>query len=80
MKELKNKNIFITGSSSGIGFGLAKNFLDCGSNVIINSKNKTKLKLASKKLNNCNYYQSDLTKKKIYYFDVQKNEKRRKIY
>ena len=64
MKELKNKNIFITGSSSGIGFGLAKNFLDGGSNVIINSKNKTKLKLASKKLNNCNYYQSDLTKKK----------------
>ena len=42
MKELQNKNIFITGSSSGIGFGVAKKFFDSGSNVVINSKNLSK--------------------------------------
>jgi 3-oxoacyl-[acyl-carrier protein] reductase len=55
------KNIFITGSSSGIGFELAKNFLDLGFEVIINSNNLTNLKNASKTLNNCSYFLGDLT-------------------
>ena len=56
------KNILITGSSSGIGFGLAKKYLNQGHKVIICSKNIKKLKLASKILNNCFYVQADLSK------------------
>jgi len=60
----KKKIIFITGSSSGIGFELAKKFLDLGLDVIINSNNIKNLKKASKFLNNCKYLLGDLTKKK----------------
>ena len=41
--NLIKKNVFITGSSSGIGFGLAKKYLDQGYEVIICSKNIKKL-------------------------------------
>lgn len=60
--NLEKKIVLITGSSSGIGFGLAKKFLEDGNNVIICSKNKTRLKNASKKLNNCFFLRADLTK------------------
>ena len=36
---LSGKNILITGSSRGIGFGLAQAFLDEGANVMINARN-----------------------------------------
>jgi 3-oxoacyl-[acyl-carrier protein] reductase len=58
------KIILITGSSSGIGFELAKKFLDLGLEVIINSNNIKNLKKASKLLNNCKYLLGDLTNKK----------------
>ena len=58
------KIILITGSSSGIGFELAKKFLDLGLDVIINSNNIKSLKKASKLLNNCKYFLGDLTNKK----------------
>jgi 3-oxoacyl-[acyl-carrier protein] reductase len=60
----KKKIILITGSSSGIGFELAKKFLDLGLEVIINSNNIINLKKASKLLNNCKYLLGDLTNKK----------------
>jgi len=60
--NLIKKNVFITGSSSGIGFGLAKKYLDQGHKVVICSKNIKKLKSASKILNNCFYIQADLSK------------------
>jgi len=60
----KKKIILITGSSSGIGFELAKKFLDLGLDVIINSNNIKSLKKASKLLNNCKYLLGDLTNKK----------------
>ncbi len=63
-KDFKKKNVFITGSSSGIGFGLAKKYLDQGCEVIICSKNLKKLKLASTLLDNCFYIQVDLSKEK----------------
>jgi 3-oxoacyl-[acyl-carrier protein] reductase len=37
---LKNKNILITGGTLGLGFQLAKFFLNKGANVIICSSNK----------------------------------------
>jgi short-subunit dehydrogenase len=57
----KKKIIFITGSSKGIGFQLAKKFLGLNYEVIINSNNLKNLKKASRLLNNCNYYLGDLT-------------------
>ena len=48
----KKKVIFITGSSSGIGFELAKKFLDLGFEILINSNNIRNLKKASKFLKN----------------------------
>lgn len=43
-------NIIITGSSRGIGFGLAKEFLSHYHNVLINSTTEEKLKIALEKL------------------------------
>ena len=67
----KKKVIFITGSSSGIGFELAKNFLDLGFEIAINSNNIRNLKKASKFLNNCKYFLGDVTNikslKKIFF-------------
>ena len=61
---IKKKTVFITGSSSGIGFGLAKNFLHNGYEVIICSSNLNKLKKSSKALNDCFYVKADLTREK----------------
>ena len=69
MADYSNKNIVITGSSSGIGYSIAKNFSDLGGNVIINGTNKTKLINSCKKLNsNSNYVQSDLTNERNFKF------------
>jgi 3-oxoacyl-[acyl-carrier protein] reductase len=57
----KKKVIFITGSSSGIGFELAKKFLEFGFDILINSNNIRNLKKASKFLNNCKYFLGDVT-------------------
>jgi 3-oxoacyl-[acyl-carrier protein] reductase len=57
----QKKIIFITGSSSGIGFELAKKFLELGFEIIINSNNLKHLKKASRLLNNCKYFFGDLT-------------------
>ena len=57
----KKKVIFITGSSSGIGFELAKKFLELGFEIVINSNNIRNLKKASKFLNNCKYFFGDVT-------------------
>ena len=62
---MKSKTIFVTASSSGIGFSLAKGYLEKNYNVIINGKNKKKLIKASKKLNKCDYIVGDMTNIKI---------------
>ena len=61
----KKKKIFITGSSSGIGYQIASKFVNLGFEVIINSKNKYRLAKASKSLNNCDYFVADLTKENL---------------
>ena len=58
------KTIFISGSSSGIGYHLAKQYKSIGYNVIINGKNIFKLKRASNSLGKCDYFLGDLTNEK----------------
>lgn len=60
----KKKTIFISASSSGIGYHLAKEYKSEGYNVIINGRNISKLKKASESLGKCKYFLGDLTKKK----------------
>jgi 3-oxoacyl-[acyl-carrier protein] reductase len=78
----KAKTIFISASSSGIGYHLAKDFISSGYKVIINGKNFSKLKKASDSLGKCDYFLGDLTntkkieslikniKKKYKYLDI----------
>ncbi len=53
---MKKKNILVTGSSYGIGFGIAKNFDDDNYNIIITSRNIKKLILAKKKFKTKNIF------------------------
>ncbi len=59
----KKKVVFISGSSSGIGFGLAKLYKGKNYTVIINGRNQSKLKKSSSSLGNCHYIVGDMTKK-----------------
>ncbi|REC32052.1 3-oxoacyl-[acyl-carrier-protein] reductase [Enterococcus pseudoavium] len=38
--ELTNKTVFITGSSRGIGWGIAKAFAQAGANIVLNGRNE----------------------------------------
>ncbi len=46
------KKILVTGGSSGIGFEIAKEFLEEGAEVMITGRNKIRLEEAKQKLNN----------------------------
>jgi len=47
-----SKTALITGSSSGIGFEVARGFLDGGWNVVLNGRNEARLKDAARRLEN----------------------------
>lgn len=49
-EDIYNKKVLITGSSSGIGFEIAKSFVERNCKVVINGRNEKKLKNASKKI------------------------------
>lgn len=59
--NLKDKKVFISGSSRGIGYGIAKKFIEEGANVIINSRDKDSLKTAESLLGKCNSIVGDVT-------------------
>ena len=59
--DLGCKTVFVTGSSSGLGFEIAKFFQMCGANILLNGRDLPKLKLASETLNGTDYFQGDLT-------------------
>ncbi|WP_183556829.1 SDR family NAD(P)-dependent oxidoreductase [Mucilaginibacter sp. SP1R1] len=47
---MKKQTVIVTGASSGIGFGIAKYFLERGDNVVINSSGSAKLNKAYEEL------------------------------
>ena len=59
--NFKNKNIFVTGSSKGIGFDIAKSFSDQGANVVINSRVPEDCEKAVSLINNSHYVCGDMS-------------------
>ena len=57
-----DKKILVTGSSSGIGFHIAKGFIQNYGNVIINGRNNKKLNLSKKSLGAYDCIKSDISK------------------
>lgn len=66
---LKNKNVIITGGSSGIGYSIAKRFIDEGARVLIIGKNLKKLEHAKINISspNLDFFQFDLKSDKFDY-------------
>ena len=62
--NFNNKRVLITGSSKGIGYFIAKKFIESSATVTINSNNLNNLNIAKKKLNNSKLFivKSDLSK------------------
>ncbi|MBT8234960.1 MAG: SDR family oxidoreductase [Bacteroidia bacterium] len=50
MEDLKNKVVYVTGGSKGIGLGIAKTLLDAGMKVAISSRNQENLDRAIEEL------------------------------
>ena len=50
--QLQGKQVFISGSTSGIGFAIAKTLLAEGADVIINGRSQDSFDKAISKLNN----------------------------
>ena len=51
MSKSSNKNILITGSSNGLGYNLAKIFIDNGNKVFLNGLSKKNVSIRCKELN-----------------------------
>ena len=71
----KKKVVFISASSSGIGYYLAEKYKSLGYDLIINGTNKLKLKKASLSLD-CDFFLGDLTNKKTIDLLVNKLKKK----
>ena len=62
--DLTNKVALITGGGSGIGFGIARQFIHSGAKVVITGRNSEKLQAARNELSeNCFVIQNDVTEK-----------------
>ena len=59
--KLSDNTVFITGGSSGIGFALAKGFLELKNTVIICGRNADKLKQVKKRFPEIHVIQCDVT-------------------
>ena len=43
--DIKNKNVFVTGSSRGIGLAIAHRFASLGANVVLNGRSEISVEL-----------------------------------
>ena len=59
--DLTGKRALVTGSSQGIGFGLAKGLSAAGATVILNGRDGEKLARASEELNGAPHFAFDVT-------------------
>lgn len=59
-ERLKGKKIVVTGGGRGLGFYMAKKFVEEGARVLITGRNMDTLKAASSQLNDCPYLQFDV--------------------
>ncbi len=68
--ELNGSKVLITGGATGIGFALAKEFIDAGSTVLICGRREDKLKSAVARLGSAKAIRCDISKesdrKKLY--------------
>ena len=64
-RDLNNKKVLITGSSSGIGFEIAKNFIESGCSVVLNGRNKKKLNQSAKSIYNSFVVDGDVENPKV---------------
>tara|TARA_B100000579_G_C22823318_1_gene851755 strand:+ start:862 stop:1620 length:759 start_codon:yes stop_codon:yes gene_type:complete len=60
--KLKEKKVFISGSSKGIGLSIALKFMNEGANVIINSRNSDDLIELTNKYKSLDYIEGDVSK------------------
>lgn len=58
--RLLGKKIVLTGGGRGLGFYMAKKFIEEGASVLITGRNENILKAASLQLNNCPFLQFDV--------------------
>ncbi len=69
MKDLKNKNIIITGASGGIGNSIVEKFYEYGANILASGTKKEKLQKLKNKFENIKILDFDISQKeKIEHF------------
>ena len=61
MKDLKNKNIIVTGASGGIGNSIIEKLNDCGANILATGTKKEKLEELKKKFSKIKILKFDIS-------------------
>ena len=61
MKDLKNKNIIITGASGGIGNSIVERLSECGANILATGTRIEKLEELKKKFDNIEIFKFDIS-------------------
>lgn len=70
MKGIKDKIIWITGSTSGFGRELANTLLANGAKIIVSGTNREKWAQDNQETENCKFVEFDLEKDKLFYEKV----------
>lgn len=63
--KLKGKRVFVSGSSRGIGLGIAKKFIEEGSNVVLNSRDPEQLQAVVASIENCHGIAGDVSNPEV---------------